>query len=341
MAKPLRPPRPGRRPLPPPRSSGPASVLSSVRRMANSREKPFDPERSYPRETKPHHFSVNARESSLLQKARKFCSSIEEESPIAPKRTRRASTAPVASSKNAPERILEAFDNLDAATGQTNYVKLYDLRQALPDLSRAAFDEGINQLRRERILTLDSSDGRHERLPKREMDAGIIEQGNTPLVFAARRMNNNSGDEFRDEIVEGAARAFFVSAWADAAEEAGHEFAGGTQLEDVAPETPEEVMEFARQFITSVEKVNRKSIDSLYLEHLEAAGNAADADAERFGWYIAMPAMGHGVHWYDDYPEPPSGPIRLPDVEFHVSVDPDDIDSTSVDFSEISERLAR
>lgn len=151
----------------------------------------------------------------------------------------------------------------------------------------------------------------------------------------------NPSNESRDEIVTGAARAFFVSAWANAAEEAGHSFSGGTILDDVAPETPEEVLEFARGFITSVENVNQgKSIDSLYREH-EKAAESDEADPESFGWYIAMPAMGHGVHWYDEFPAPPSGEIILPPVEFHVEVDPDDIDSATVSWAEISERLAR
>lgn len=66
------PPAPPRRPARVPMSAGPASVLSSVRRMTREheeREKPFDPERRYPRETKPHHFAVNPRRSPSQQYA--------------------------------------------------------------------------------------------------------------------------------------------------------------------------------------------------------------------------------------------------------------------------------
>lgn len=155
-----------------------------------------------------------------------------------------------------------------------------------------------------------------------------------PHHFAVnRRPRRNAGSDSRDQIVAGAARAFFVSAWADAAEEVGHSFRGGTRIDEVAPPTPPQALKFARRFIRKVESLNDRSIDTLYDEHAEAAESLPYP--EEFGFYIAMPAMGHGTHWYDDYPVPPSGEIKLPSVEFYVSVDPDDIDEASIDFSEI------
>lgn len=62
-------PNPQRRPPPPRRPAAPAppgpatSALSATSQMVRSyedRERPFDPERQYPRETKRHHFAVNA-----------------------------------------------------------------------------------------------------------------------------------------------------------------------------------------------------------------------------------------------------------------------------------------
>jgi len=205
---------PGHRPPPPPRPGAqrqPASVLSRVRRrIGEEGEKPFDPSRRYPRETKPHHFAVN-----------------------------------------------------------TSYVP--------------------------------------------------------------------------DEFVESAARAFFVSAWADAAEEQGESFSG-MQLMDVAPPTPDEVIEHAARFIKSVEKLNGRSIDELYAEAANApdeADHSREPTPSEFGHYLAMEAMGHGVSWYDDHPEPEAGPFVVPAVGIRVEVDPDDVDDAKVTWFELSERHAR
>jgi hypothetical protein len=85
------------------------------------------------------------------------------------------------------QRFAAAFDRLDRESGSQNYVTLYALRAALPDVFRADFDAGLNELRRgkSRTFTLDSSDGRHGRLGQPELDAGIAEQGNL-LVYVAR-----------------------------------------------------------------------------------------------------------------------------------------------------------
>lgn len=203
---------PGHRPPPPPRPGAqrqPASVLSRVRRrIGEEGEKPFDPARRYPRETKPHHFAVN-----------------------------------------------------------TSYVP--------------------------------------------------------------------------DEFVESAARAFFVSAWANAAEEQGESFSG-MQLMDVAPATPNEVIEHAARFIKSVEKLNGRSIDELYDEAANAPGKYyRDPDPSEFGHYLAMEAMGHGVNWYDNHPVPRAGKFVVPAVEIHVSVDPDDVDAAQLDYFGLSERFAK
>jgi hypothetical protein len=82
--------------------------------------------------------------------------------------------------------ILEAFDKLNAAGGGRYYVALVDLRAAVPGASRARFDELVNELRRDWVLTLSPAEGRHETVPKRILDAGIVEQGRN-LVYVSRR----------------------------------------------------------------------------------------------------------------------------------------------------------
>lgn len=149
-------------------------------------------------------------------------------------------------------------------------------------------------------------------------------------------------DVIRELAKEGAARAFFVSAWADGAEEAGHSFGGGTNLDDVAPATPDEILDGADQFLDSLEKLNRASIGELYREAAAAPGrHSREPDPEEFGYYMAMQSMGHGVGWYDDHPTPTGGEFSHPDVEVHVEVSEDDEDDFSIAWWELSERFAK
>ena len=76
-----------------------------------------------------------------------------------------------------------AFTRLDSGF---NYVLLADLRVALPQYDRQSFDNGLNDLRRAWLYSLDAADGRHVRLSKEQIDAGIRESGSM-LVYCARR----------------------------------------------------------------------------------------------------------------------------------------------------------
>ena len=78
--------------------------------------------------------------------------------------------------------VLDTFDRLDRGN---NYVLLYDMRLALPTLTRAEFDAAVNNLRRSKTLSLDSDDGRHVRLTEDERAGGIREAGSN-LVYAQR-----------------------------------------------------------------------------------------------------------------------------------------------------------
>lgn len=83
-------------------------------------------------------------------------------------------------------QFLDNFHILDSKSGGHNYVLLFDLRKSFPGISRTEFDEGINRMRRKKIVSLDSADGRHVRLPPVVMDAAIREAGSI-LVYAALR----------------------------------------------------------------------------------------------------------------------------------------------------------
>lgn len=149
----------------------------------------------------------------------------------------------------------------------------------------------------------------------------------------------NGGDEDKDEIVAGAARAFFVSPWADSYEEAGGSFSQ-QQIEDEAPETPAEVEGYAQDFIRVVERLNGASIQQLYESHRDLEGHEREPDPHEFGWYLSMQAQGHGVSWYDSHPEPAGGELKLPNAQLYVYVDPDDTEEVTVENFEIDERFA-
>lgn len=78
--------------------------------------------------------------------------------------------------------VLAAFDHLDDGSNQ---VTLRSMRE-LTGLPRGSFNEALNALRDDRILTLDSHEGRHVRLDEETLEAGITE-GEWVLVYAARR----------------------------------------------------------------------------------------------------------------------------------------------------------
>jgi hypothetical protein len=84
------------------------------------------------------------------------------------------------------ERFARAFDELNRALGEQNYVLLHDLRQQFPSVSRPDFDRALNALRRAKAFTLDSTDGRHTRLTQEQLEGGLEEAGRI-LVYVARR----------------------------------------------------------------------------------------------------------------------------------------------------------
>ena len=79
-----------------------------------------------------------------------------------------------------------AFRRLDIASGRRNFVKLLDLRRALPQFSRLQFDRGLNALRRAGLFSLDAAEGTHDRTTPEERQAGLVEAGRR-LLYCARR----------------------------------------------------------------------------------------------------------------------------------------------------------
>ena len=126
------------------------------------------------------------------------------------------------------------------------------------------------------------------------------------------------------DIIDAAARAAFVSAWADYQEERGRHLRG--ELMDQALATPTAAKKWARSLFAAMAKMNRKSVERMY-EH--AAGDDQSARTRKdFGHYTATQALGHGVGWSDDYPD---HGLRIPHAEFHM-------DGARSFFAEVSKR---
>lgn len=105
-----------------------------------------------------------------------------------------------------------------------------------------------------------------------------------------------------NEIERGMARAFFVTAWAEQAEECGHQFAPGERIDLSAPrDTDPSALHAARTLKFDMERKFDMSLEALYEAHpADRVPEAVDPlDPERWGWYAAMGAMGHGVGLWD------------------------------------------
>ena len=84
------------------------------------------------------------------------------------------------------EAFRQAFTRLDRRNGGNNFVRLLELRQALPQFDRATFDAGLNQLRRQWEFSLEAHEGLHVQISPEERESGIPEMG-TLLIYVSRR----------------------------------------------------------------------------------------------------------------------------------------------------------
>jgi hypothetical protein len=136
-----------------------------------------------------------------------------------------------------------------------------------------------------------------------------------------------SDSDFRDDFIRGAARAFFVTAYADFvedkdADEDRSEYpqpGPGEDWTDFTPPTPPNAYALAGELWAGLVVENRQNapagVYSLAEQAATADGysdGASAVDAERFGHYLAMQAMGHGVSWFDDHKK---FPLVVPHME--------------------------
>lgn len=120
---------------------------------------------------------------------------------------------------------------------------------------------------------------------------------------------------FTESFAAGASRAFWVTSWADGAEER-DELPSGVDLMEEAPPTPLSAWVAAGELIGKLECANKASIHMLADRAARADGGRGirDIDSENFGHYMAMMAMGHGVSWFDDHKK---FKFKDVDMEYH------------------------
>ncbi len=120
------------------------------------------------------------------------------------------------------------------------------------------------------------------------------------------------------EFEKHAARAFFASAWADAADESDDSPIGpGTEIMDVMPvDIDPAALHAARTLRMDIERTNGASVDDLMTRIESMADGDRPATMEFFGHYAAMQAMGHGVGLYDAFGSEVYKTIKVPYCEF-------------------------
>ena len=121
-----------------------------------------------------------------------------------------------------------------------------------------------------------------------------------------------------DEFELHAARAFFASAWADAADESDDSPIGpGTEIMDVMPsEIDPAAIHAAQTLRMDMERINGATIDELMTRIESMAHGDRPATLEYLGHYAAMQAMGHGVGLHDAFGSEVHDSIRVPYCEF-------------------------
>ncbi len=115
------------------------------------------------------------------------------------------------------------------------------------------------------------------------------------------------------------AKAYYASAWADAMEEAGYQFAPQTRINREAPDPSQESLARAIRDAQALCEMNGVStLEELLQKAADAdrKGNDPSEIAEDFGFDIGMEMLGSGVSWKDDHED---FGYQAPHTEFHLN----------------------
>ena len=120
------------------------------------------------------------------------------------------------------------------------------------------------------------------------------------------------------EFEKHAARAFFASAWVDAAEDAenGPSLSGCEIMEVMPVDIDPAAIHAARTLRMDIERANGASVDTIFGAIQCIAEGDRPTTMEFFGHYAAMQAMGHGVGLNDAFGSEVYRTIKVPYCEF-------------------------
>ena len=103
--------------------------------------------------------------------------------------------------------------------------------------------------------------------------------------------------EARETIINAMARYLWACAWADVVEERGGSIGMGADATHVAPETPPEAVEHAKNLLEEFEEMNKTTLEKV----LE---NEKPDDIYDFGGCMAGNFLGYGIDSIGDYETP-------------------------------------
>jgi hypothetical protein len=126
-------------------------------------------------------------------------------------------------------------------------------------------------------------------------------------------MKKDFSDSLTEEFANGAARAFWVMAWASAAEQRGKRLPPG-DLTVHSPPTPLSAYVAAGELIGRLAEMNKAGLHELARRAEKAERmKHGDLDGAAFGHALAMESLGTGVSWFDDHK---AFDIRVPYMEY-------------------------
>jgi hypothetical protein len=118
-------------------------------------------------------------------------------------------------------------------------------------------------------------------------------------------------------ILNGMAKAFFASAWADQADEAGQTLRG--EIMDQMPLAIDPAaMHAARNLYMALELANKRPPEYMFRLLCDVCNGQGDREhtEDIFGHYAAMQAMGHGVGLDDAFGRKARELVKVPYLEF-------------------------
>lgn len=120
-----------------------------------------------------------------------------------------------------------------------------------------------------------------------------------------------------NNILLGMAKGPWADHWATIQEEKGKSFSG-MDIYEAAPDPPRWAKAWAKRLADSMVLLNETPLALIYAA-AQKAGFAKNA--ETFGFYMGMEAVGHGIHWTDDGADDIK--IKVPSMEFYEGAQPD------------------